>query len=470
MLECALDAITEGLGCEKGSILLFDCEGVMRFAGSRGLSEHYRKTLEGHTPWRPGTVDPPPIFVGDIDNSGESDQVKKTIRDEGIRALAFIPLTSQGKVIGKFMAYHPEPHDYSDGAKALAVTIARQLGFSLERARAEKARIDTLTDLQDSELRFRLMAEHAPVMIWMCDPEGKCLHLNEMLRRFWNVDEDDIASFNWQPAIHPEDTENVTAQMMAALARQERVSVSGRYRNGAGEYRILETLAHPRFALDGTFMGLTGVNIDITDRKREETQRELLLAELNHRVKNTLAVVQGLAFQTFRQTEAPARRAFEGRLLALARAHDLLTRSHWDSTSLQQLAVDALQPGRLDGQRISASGPLIRLAPHAALSIALALHELFTNALKYGALSNDTGGVRLVWREMAEEGKLHIEWREHGGPPVARPAHRGFGSLLLQQTLAHDLNGKVDLSFDPAGVVCHIEMPLPQSGGQQCPG
>jgi GAF domain-containing protein len=136
MLSAALDAITEGLGCERCSILLFDAEGVMRFVAWRGLSDHYRTTLEGHTPWSPGTVDPPPIYVPDIDASDEVDEVKRVIRDEGIRCLAFIPITSQGRVIGKFMAYHPEPHDYSDAAKALALTIARQLGFSLERAQA----------------------------------------------------------------------------------------------------------------------------------------------------------------------------------------------------------------------------------------------------------------------------------------------------------------------------------------------
>ena len=590
VLTIAMDAITEGLGCEKCSILLFDAAGVMRFVAWRGLSDHYRTTLEGHTPWSRETVDPPPLFINDIAATQESDHVKKTILADNIRSLGFIPLTAQGRVIGKFMVYHPAVRGCTPAQKALAITIARQLGFSIERVQAEAARRAALNDLVESEQRFRLMAEHAPVMIWMCDAAGKCLHLNLMLRRFWNVAEEDLGTFDWRQSMHPGDTEHIMRSMGRALERRENVTVTGRYRNAAGEYRTLETLARPRFAADGTFVGLTGVNTDITDRERAEkalrdseerfrtvveaspagmvmtdgdgrilminapceklfgyeegellgreiellvpvpvrekhpglrlehvngpaprvlkrevmgrckdgreipvevgvnpvmtsdgvrviatildiaertraeAQRELLLAELNHRVKNTLAVVQGLAYQTFRQTDSLPRKAFEGRLLALARAHDLLTRSHWESTSLQQLAADTLQLGGSHSHRISAGGPHVSLSPQAALSIALALHELFTNTLKYGALSNDAGTVSFSWRRHDADGRLMIEWREHGGPPVTPPASKGFGSFLLERTLALDLHGRVELVFEPDGVVCLIEMPLVRTG------
>lgn len=470
ILDAALDAIVEGLGCEKCSILLFDAAGVMRFVAWRGLSEHYRTTLEGHTPWPPGTREPPPIFVTDILDTGESDEVKQTITAEGIRGLAFIPITSQGQVIGKFMAYQPGVGDFAESCKALAVTIARQLGFSLEHARAERARLQALGELQESEQRFRLMAEHAPVMIWMCDAEGRCLHLNEMLRRFWNVGEGDLSGFDWRSTMHPGDIDRVMTAMGGALQRRQKVCVTGRYRNAEGTYRTLETVAHPRFGADGAFLGLTGVNTDTTDRERTEAQRELLLAELNHRVKNTLAVVQGLAHQTFRNTERPARHAFEGRLQALATAHDLLTRSHWETTSLAQLVSDTLRPAGANRTRIEAAGPPVRLSPHAALTIALALHELFTNTLKYGALSNDEGKVQLVWRHCESDGKLVIEWRERGGPPVVRPRQRGFGSLMLERTLARDLDGRVELAFEPEGVECRIEMPMSDPGGHACLG
>ena len=270
VLSVGMDAITEGLGCEKCSILLFDPQGVMRFVAWRGLSDHYRRTLEGHTPWSRETVDPPPIFVPDIAATQESDQVKKTILAENIRSLGFIPLTAQGRVIGKFMVYHPEVRGCTQAQKTLAVTIARQLGFSIERVQAEAARRAALNDLVESEQRFRLMAEHAPVMIWMCDAEGRCLHLNLMLRRFWNVADDEIEHLRLAPFHASRGCRTCHDRMGTALTRQENVTVTGRYRNAAGEYRTLETLAHPRFGADGTFMGLTGVNTDITDRERAE--------------------------------------------------------------------------------------------------------------------------------------------------------------------------------------------------------
>jgi two-component sensor histidine kinase len=166
----------------------------------------------------------------------------------------------------------------------------------------------------------------------------------------------------------------------------------------------------------------------------------------------TLAVVQGLAHLTFRQTDGPARKAFEGRLEALAGAHDLLTRSHWESTSLEQFAADTLQTGGADAQRLTAEGPHIALTPHSALTIALALHELFTNALKYGALSSDQGSVSFRWKPSGNQGKLEMEWRESGGPPVTPP-------------VACDLGGRVELSFEPEGVSCVIEMPVSAQGG-----
>ena len=163
-------------------------------------------------------------------------------------------------------------------------------------------------------------------------------------------------------------------------------------------------------------------NTDITERESaERALRDLLLAELNHRVKNTLAVVQGLVHQTFRNTDQRACRAFEGRLLALAAAHDLLTRSHWETTSLDQLVHDTLQLAGTNRSRITAVGPPIRLSPHAALAITLALHELFTNTLKYGALSNAEGKVRLDWR--------HFRGRRQAAHRMARGrrCHRGGG-------------------------------------------
>lgn len=460
--DAALDAITSALGCERASILLFDECGVMRFVAWRGLSDDYRTAVDGHTPWKRGQRDPQPIFVEDFLTTDEPDWLKQTITGEGIRALGFVPLVAQNGVVGKFMTYYPEPHVFTPGETELAVHIARQLGFSIERARAEEARRNAERALRESEERFRLMSEHAPVMIWVSRPDGGCQHLNRMQREFWAVDEDELAGFSWGSMIHPDDADRVTREIVDAGARRAPVTIEARYRNAEGEYRTLATHARPRIGADGEFQGMIGVNVDTTERARADAQRDLLLAELSHRVKNMLAVVQGIARQTFRATDsvAVARETFEGRLMALATAHDLLTRSKWESASLSDLARDAL-PMRRDRPQISVSGPDVLLDPRQTLALTMALHELFTNAIKYGALAVEAGRVVLQW-EVAEGERpaLRLEWRETGAPTSQPPAREGFGAKLIRQVVTHDLGGEVSMEFAPQGLVCRAELPL----------
>lgn len=465
VLDAGLEAITRVLGT-RASILLFDADGVLQFVAWRGLSDGYREALAGHSPWRAGDVDPDPIFVSDIGDTDEPEWVKERILAEGIVGLAFIPLLRSGRVVGKFMTYAETPHVFEEGEKSVAVTIARQIGFSLERLAAEEARRAAVEELRESEERFRLMAEEAPVMIWTSDPGGRCLHLNAMLRDFWGVDED-FDAFDWRSTMHPEDAGAITAAMVAGTVERRSVEVEGRYLNAEGEYRILRTRARPRFAPNGEFLGLTGVNVDISERKRSEAQRELLLAELNHRVKNTLAVVQSIAHQTFRNGAATpaARAAFEGRLLALSTAHSLLTRSNWENARLDRIAEDVFHAQGIEPGRVRISGPPVQLPAKPSLALSLALHELCTNALKYGALSVDDGTVALTWR-IAEGSPqcLAIAWREAGGPAVMPPGHQGFGSRLINQVIASDLDGTVAIDFAPDGLVCTIDAPLSHLG------
>jgi len=184
-----------------------------------------------------------------------------------------------------------------------------------------------------------------------------------------------------------------------------------------------------------------------------------LINELNHRVKNMLATVQAIAFQTLKGevSLAEARKRFEARLMALARAHNLVTAQNWEGSSLERVVRDATEYLAEQG-RFEIAGADVWVSPRAALALALAFHELSTNAAKYGALSNEDGRVSISWRIVG--GRLRIEWKEINGPAVSEPARRGFGSKLIERGLGADLGGSASLGFEADGVRCTIEASL----------
>lgn len=203
----------------------------------------------------------------------------------------------------------------------------------------------------------------------------------------------------------------------------------------------------------------------VIERKRTEDHQRLLVNELNHRVKNTLAIVQGIASQTFRggAAEPKARAAFDSRLTALAAAHDVLTAEKWEAASLHQIVEKTGLGCGADERRVRISGPDVLLDPQMAVSLAMALHELCTNAVKYGALSGDAGVVTVSWTiaDAADEQSLTLHWQEEGGPSVIAPERRGFGSRMIERALASELRGSAGLEFLPGGVRCTIKAPLP---------
>jgi two-component sensor histidine kinase len=206
---------------------------------------------------------------------------------------------------------------------------------------------------------------------------------------------------------------------------------------------------------------MMGINIDITEGRQAADQTRMLLRELNHRVKNTLAMIQSLARQTLKQTPDPQNfiDAFSGRLRTLSDAHVLLADRDWSGVGLLelvQLQVMAFLPG--DPDQLLLIGDDVQLPPDHALGLGLVLHELASNAARFGALSVPTGVVRLTWSN--EGGRLAMTWTERGGPPVEPPARKGFGMRLIERSLDKVLDSKVAIDFQAQGLVVAISMPL----------
>lgn len=222
---------------------------------------------------------------------------------------------------------------------------------------------------------------------------------------------------------------------------------------------------HPIFESDGAVKGIFVQGMDRTKDVEAEQRQRILLDELNHRVKNTLATVQSIAKQTLKESESPAaaRATFEARILALSHAHDLLSRSSWAGADLRTILSRELRPYGVE--RANLEGEPVRLNPRAAVALGMVAHELATNAAKFGALSNGEGRVHAAWRlETGKTGKtLNLDWRELGGPKVAPPSKRGFGSRLIRMSLEGELGGRTDLRFEPDGLTCNISIPIEES-------
>ena len=218
---------------------------------------------------------------------------------------------------------------------------------------------------------------------------------------------------------------------------------------------------------EGKVGGVLVVCKDVTSEHMAKDALNLINAELKHRVKNTLAVLSAVAAQTFRDpSSSTALDKYQGRLAAFARAHDLLTAANWAEAPLDDVIQNALAPYRTGDGRFTISGPSLVVGSRQALALSLAIHELATNALKYGALTVANGQVSITWtvEDQGIASNFVFSWRESGGPAVAEPSGVGFGSRLISRVLTDDFNGKVDVSYGPSGLTCSLTAPLENLG------
>jgi PAS domain S-box-containing protein len=265
----------------------------------------------------------------------------------------------------------------------------------------------------------------------------------------------------WMGRIHPEDRARFENDLAQRRLDRQPLDCEFRVLHPDGTVRWLAVQGAVVRQSDEQRGRSVGVARDVTERRLAEERQRLLLHELNHRVRNSLATVLALAQQTAATAETVPGflDAYRARVMALAQAHNLLTQGNWEGTSLRALVEAILAPdAHANPGAVEVRGPEVDLAAPQALAIVLGLHELATNARKYGALSAPRGRVAVEWRCTQDDGGVlvSLQWAEAGGPPVSVPTRRGFGSRMLTRSLATDLDGTVTLDFEPSGVQCRI--------------
>ncbi|RAK56460.1 PAS domain-containing sensor histidine kinase [Phenylobacterium deserti] len=317
--------------------------------------------------------------------------------------------------------------------------------------------------LQLSEESLRLTTEAAEIGIWDLDVQKDLLSWSDRTRAMFGISPGvPVSMLDFYDLIHPDDLAATHAAFGAALDPARRATYDVEYRTiGKEDGRVRWVAAKGRglFDAEGRCVRALGTAIDVTARKAAEERMHLLMREVDHRANNLLAVVQGTVSLSQAGDAQRLKEVIAGRVQALARAHQLLSDTRWAGASLRRLVEEEIMAFRLgDDGRVSLFGDDVSLAPAAAQSIAMALHELTTNAAKYGALSAPDGRVEIAWR--VEGSQLRLQWSERGGPPVITPTRKGLGSTILARAVAGAVGGETRLDWRSEGLVCEIELPL----------
>lgn len=320
---------------------------------------------------------------------------------------------------------------------------------------------------RENEAQFKLVAEAMPNHVWTAKANGDLDWFNTRVYEFSGLPEGSLDGQGWAQMVHPDDAATAGPTWQNATRTQTPYETEFRLRRKDGTYRWHIARAVPLHDRKGKFLRWIGTNTDIHDQKDAQARQQILTHEMEHRIKNILAMVQALANQTFRDVDIETGRdVFNERLRALGTAHDLLTKTRWTEASMIPVIDATLEP--LPRERISLDGPDLMLSPNMALSMALAVNELGTNAIKYGALSVPEGKVDIVWalEKDGSDDVLVWRWTESGGPPVSPPTRRGFGSFLISRVLATDFGGTVNIEYAPDGVRAELRAPFSPAAPQ----
>ncbi len=330
----------------------------------------------------------------------------------------------------------------------------------------------------ETERRLNAVLNNASVSIFLMDDRQHCIYMNRAAEHLtgWTLDEVLARDCPLHDIVHhtyPDGRPFPLAECAIDRAFPENNQERGEevFVHRDGHFYPVGFTASP-IRDDATNIIGTIIEVrDISEEKAAAERQRLLINELNHRVKNTLATVQSIAAQTFRgQTDQAVRAVFDARMAALSNAHNVLVEDNWESANLHSVVERALAPhllAEVDVNRFHLQGPDAQLHPKVAVTLTMALHELMTNAAKYGALSVPAGRVTVTWSLTdLDTGRqqLDLTWQEQEGPPVSAPTRKGFGSRLIERQLPMEFDGSAEITYAPAGVVCQIRIPLTPLG------
>lgn len=393
------------------------------------------------------------VAVFDVEVDQRTQRNADAFKALGIRAHLDVPVLEDGKAVAEIFVHSALPRIWSEDEIDFVSEVAKRTHSAIARRAAEQ-------EQRESEARFRAVFDSDLIGLTIFNFENRTTEtINDHFLNMTGHSRTDFEEGRW-------DWRDFTIPEYLPLdeAAIEQARERGWWDPYEKYYLGLDGRRFPVRISSAPMPGFSDKVVvsveDISERRRWEEHQRLLIGELNHRVKNSLTIVQSLAHQTFPRDPAvqPFLTAYEQRLGALAATHNLLTRANWEAADLRELVVEGLKLLLPNFDRVTIEGPSVALAPQAAVSLSLAVNELATNALKYGALSGEGGSLLINWSLTAE--RFTFDWQERGGPDVVPPTHRGFGSRMIERSLASALDGEARLSFEVGGVRCSITAPL----------
>lgn len=383
------------------------------------------------------------------DRQAEEDAILAAIRaGERVPTFETVRLRKDGSPVHVAVTVSPV---YDSAGNVIA---ASKIARDITESRAVKQA------LKDSEARFRLMADNISQLAWIAEADGAIHWYNRRWYDYTGTTLEQMRGWGWRAVHHPDHLAAVEAKFRECIATAVEWEDTFPLRGADGQYRWFLSRALPLRAGDGTVICWFGTNTDITEQLEAERRIELLMLEVNHRSKNMLAMIQSLARRSAAQggSNGDFVSRLERRIAGIAANQDLLVRRSWSRVPMAEL-VDAQLAFLSDARaQVEAGGPCLEISPNAAETIGMALHELAANALKYGALSVLGGRIAITWG-LAGDGGMRMDWVERGGPPVAEPTRRGFGSRLIADVPRGKLGAEVSVDYAPEGLRWSLTCP-----------